>query len=464
MYLEIKKGGKTLKNRELKIANDKLTHTNNRKKQQGITLIALVITIVVLLILAGVSITMLTSENGIINQANKAKLANRVAEISENIKLEEANKLIEKGELLNKYEIKELLEKEGTLNRTTINIDGNPISVEEILGEYSNKKTSNHVIAGYWENWIDNEFNGKKSQMKLSQISPLYEIINITFARNDTNKNNGAVEFHLDEYLSQDLGYSEENFIEDIKDLQSKGKKVLISVGGENGGNIQITNTEQAQNFSDSLSQIIDKYNFNGVDLDIENENVDEKYLEDALLELSDKYASNIMITLNTDLDGIQNKDVNDSGEDNFWYTFAKNFKDMLSITSSRYYNTGTKCGEDFDYGPWWSREQGHVSFITSVAIRQLEDKNISNNNIGITILSFDQAQGGGLPKAYMEPVKIVDALATILEGKESQYDTDYRPYTPKKAYPELKAVTMWSINKDACLDYAMVKAISQYF
>ena len=43
------------------------------RKNQGITLIALVITIVVLLILAGVSIAMLTGENGILKQAQTAK-------------------------------------------------------------------------------------------------------------------------------------------------------------------------------------------------------------------------------------------------------------------------------------------------------------------------------------------------------------------------------------------------------
>ena len=42
--------------------------TNNK----GITLIALVITIIVLLILAGVSIAMLTGSNGILTQANRA--------------------------------------------------------------------------------------------------------------------------------------------------------------------------------------------------------------------------------------------------------------------------------------------------------------------------------------------------------------------------------------------------------
>ena len=46
-----------------------------KNKEKGITLIALVVTIVVLLILAGVSISMLTGENGIITQAQDAKLA-----------------------------------------------------------------------------------------------------------------------------------------------------------------------------------------------------------------------------------------------------------------------------------------------------------------------------------------------------------------------------------------------------
>ena len=41
-----------------------------RTKENGITLIAWVITISVLLILAGVSIAMLTGNNGILTQAN----------------------------------------------------------------------------------------------------------------------------------------------------------------------------------------------------------------------------------------------------------------------------------------------------------------------------------------------------------------------------------------------------------
>ena len=43
------------------------------KKQKGITLVALVVTIVVLLILAGVSINLVLGDNGIVKKAQEAK-------------------------------------------------------------------------------------------------------------------------------------------------------------------------------------------------------------------------------------------------------------------------------------------------------------------------------------------------------------------------------------------------------
>ena len=61
-----------------------LTLKNNRK---GITLIALVITIIVLLILAGVTIATLTGENGILTRAQEAKTQTEEAEDIEKIRL-----------------------------------------------------------------------------------------------------------------------------------------------------------------------------------------------------------------------------------------------------------------------------------------------------------------------------------------------------------------------------------------
>lgn len=57
------------------------------KSQKGITLIALVITIIVLLILAGVTIAMLTGKNGILTKATGATDATGQAEAKEAVQL-----------------------------------------------------------------------------------------------------------------------------------------------------------------------------------------------------------------------------------------------------------------------------------------------------------------------------------------------------------------------------------------
>ena len=68
----------------------------NLKKENAITLIALVITIIVLLILAGVAISMLSGENGLLNQAARAKTTTEEKSTEEQIKLAAAGKRISK--------------------------------------------------------------------------------------------------------------------------------------------------------------------------------------------------------------------------------------------------------------------------------------------------------------------------------------------------------------------------------
>ncbi len=58
------------------------------EKNKGITLIALVVTIIVLIILAGVSISMLTGENGIITRAHEAKTKMEDAQNSETAQMD----------------------------------------------------------------------------------------------------------------------------------------------------------------------------------------------------------------------------------------------------------------------------------------------------------------------------------------------------------------------------------------
>ena len=100
----------------------------DEKTRKGITLIALVITIIVLLILAGISIASLTGENGILKQAETAQEETKKAQYQEILELigEEIrpNQILEKlstKEFMDLYEekIQEEIEKENLLKGAT---------------------------------------------------------------------------------------------------------------------------------------------------------------------------------------------------------------------------------------------------------------------------------------------------------------------------------------------------------
>jgi len=58
-----------------------------KRKESGVTLIALVITIIILLILAGITISLINADNGILNQANIAKEEHEISEEKESVEV-----------------------------------------------------------------------------------------------------------------------------------------------------------------------------------------------------------------------------------------------------------------------------------------------------------------------------------------------------------------------------------------
>ena len=119
--------------------------TKELKRNKGITLIALVITIIVLLILAGVTIATLTGENGILIRAEQAKIETEEEQLKEDIKL--AYNAVKIGSNLEGWDLDtEIIElqKELTNNNKVDNIlvyrgkekDGNDV----IIVEYTNRE------------------------------------------------------------------------------------------------------------------------------------------------------------------------------------------------------------------------------------------------------------------------------------------------------------------------------------
>ena len=109
-----------------------------KRKERGVTLIALVVTIVVLLILASIGIGAITSDNGVIKQSNETKQSAERESIIEKI----ADLYTEKtktGKTPSKNDLKELIKEKdfGTVNEDnsfTSKIGNYKIEFEEIEG------------------------------------------------------------------------------------------------------------------------------------------------------------------------------------------------------------------------------------------------------------------------------------------------------------------------------------------
>ena len=119
-----------------------------RKKQRGITLIALVVTIIVLLILAGVSVSMLTGQNGILTNAAKAKENTEAAsdlEFLQTKAYEAVTNYYVKGQTgsENEYILEELGKVSGvetSVSQGTVKYNGKTYDISEIIGNTSEQK------------------------------------------------------------------------------------------------------------------------------------------------------------------------------------------------------------------------------------------------------------------------------------------------------------------------------------
>ena len=114
------------------------------KKQNGITIISLVVTIIVLIILAGVSINLVLGENGIVTKAKEAKKAQTIAETKEKIGTEILAAQIEateRNEELEHSQISDIISNYGNLQE-----DGDTIILKENLYEISLKEIYSGTI------------------------------------------------------------------------------------------------------------------------------------------------------------------------------------------------------------------------------------------------------------------------------------------------------------------------------
>ncbi|MEV6671481.1 glycoside hydrolase family 18 protein [Streptomyces sp. NPDC051162] len=271
-----------------------------------------------------------------------------------------------------------------------------------------------HAVTGYWQN-----FDNGATVQKIGDVQSQYDIIAVAFA--DATATPGAVSFTLDPALN----YSEAAFKADIAAKQAAGKSVVISIGGEKGS-VSVNDAASAANFADSVYALMQKYGFNGVDIDLEN-GLNPTYMTQALRALSAKAGSKLVITMAPQTIDMQSPSAG-------YFKTALNIKDILTVVNTQFYNSGSMNGCD---GKVYS--QGTVDFLTALACIQLEG-GLDPAQVGLGLPASTRAAGSG----YVAPSVVDDALDCLAKG------TSCGSFKPSRTYPGIRGAMTWSTNWDA--------------
>ena len=118
--------------------SEKAKQLIQQKQNKGITLVALVVTIVVLLILAGVSLGMLAGDNGLIKQAQNASDEWKIAQDQEQLELAKQAEIAKGKGYINVDDYFQRLEEEGIVNDKDADIVDNGDGTYDVTTENGN--------------------------------------------------------------------------------------------------------------------------------------------------------------------------------------------------------------------------------------------------------------------------------------------------------------------------------------
>ncbi len=213
----------------------------------GITLIALVITIIILLILAGISISMLAGDNGILQRATDAKARTEKAQIIENAKTDILGQIAEnKGSDIKEDELKAILEKyfsnvpdtlpEDLSDLDLISIDdGYKINLKEIYEGNLKKVEAKLAVL---------DVNKFKEKIKNGNLRPCIDITTTTNGNSSTTTYTGRWIVQISSFEMATSISQEQKIEENIFSTSGSSTNLYVWYEDENTENIQTYNTE----------------------------------------------------------------------------------------------------------------------------------------------------------------------------------------------------------------------------
>jgi chitinase len=248
----------------------------------------------------------------------------------------------------------------------------------------------------------------------------------------------GGVTFSLDSGLSAALGgYSQANFISDIQTLHSRGKKVILSIGGQNG-NVDLSSASpNISNFVNETASLMSQYGFDGIDIDLES-GIIVPNLTTALQQLQARIGSGFILTL-----APQTLDVQPGGA---YLQLINNIKSIITVVHTQYYNSGSMNGRDGNV-----YFEGTADFETALACILLQT--LRPDQVALGLPASTSAAGGG----YGNPSVVNNALDCLARG------ANCGSFQPATMYPSIRGAMTYSINWDASNGYNFANTVKPH-
>ncbi|MFE7181650.1 chitinase [Streptomyces erythrochromogenes] len=336
-----------------------------------------------------------------------------------------------------------------------------PVSVTTGSGGGGGGGLPAHALVGY----LHTSFANGSGYVRMADVPASWDVINLAFGE-PTSVTSGDIRFRLCPVAECPNVESPAEFKAAVRAKQAAGKKVLISIGGQNG-QVQLPTTAARDTFVSSVAKIIDEYGLDGLDIDFEGHSLslatgDTDFrnpttpgivnLISAVKTLKARYGPGFVLTMAPETFFVQlGYQFYGSGpwggqdpRAGAYLPVIHALRDDLTLLHVQDYNSGPIMGLDNQY-----HSMGGADFHIAMTDMLLTGFPVAGNTARVFPALRPDQVAIGLPatanagNGHTSPAEVTKALNCLTKK------TDCGSYQTHGTWPGLRGLMTWSVNWD---------------
>lgn len=333
-----------------------------------------------------------------------------------------------------------------------------------------------HALVGY----LHASFANGSGYTRMADVPDSWDVIDLAFGE-PTSTTSGDIRFTRCPVTDCPTVESDADFKAAIKAKQAAGKKVLISIGGQNG-QVQLTTAAARDTFVSSVSKIIDTYGLDGLDIDFEGHSLsldtnDTNFkspttpvivnLISALKTLKARYGSGFVLTMAPETFFVQlgyqyygtGKWGGQDPRAGAYLPVIYALRDDLTLLHVQDYNSGPIMGLDNQY-----HSMGGADFHIAMTDMLLTGFPVAGDTGNVFPPLRPDQVAIGMPASvnagngYVSPAEVDKALDCLTKR------TNCGSYATHGTWPGLRGLMTWSVNWDRFAGWEFQRNFDGYF